>query len=133
MDATLSANLAPIAEPREDLTHALARRVLSVHRRHSRFKVRVDAFLGEWLNPEYFDQITPPPPSPMMVATAKAELMDHQTVDIFTPSLSTKSSGGDLWSGAASPRSSTDDIAFEEWSDGRDKLAAHSPKRDRAS
>ncbi|KAJ5917729.1 hypothetical protein N7454_010104 [Penicillium verhagenii] len=37
--------------------------------------VRVDAFLGEWLSPDYFDQITPPPGSDRMIALAKAELL----------------------------------------------------------
>ncbi|KAK1088661.1 hypothetical protein LTR48_001349 [Friedmanniomyces endolithicus] len=126
-----SPTLAPISEPRQDLAHAIARRVLSEHRRHGRFKLRVDAFLGEWLNPQYFEQITPPPPSAMMVATAKAELMQHETVDIFTPSLSTKSSGGDLWGGQT--RSGSRDDALEDWNDIHDTLAAPVPKRDRAS
>jgi hypothetical protein len=38
-------------------------------------RLRIDAFLGEWLSPDYFDQITPPPGSVMMVASAKAELL----------------------------------------------------------
>lgn len=37
--------------------------------------LRVDAFLGEWLSPDYFDQIVPPPASDRMVASAKAELL----------------------------------------------------------
>lgn len=37
--------------------------------------VRLDAFLGEWLSPEYFDLITPPPSSVMMLTSAKADLM----------------------------------------------------------
>ncbi|KAJ5138227.1 Histidine phosphatase superfamily clade-1 [Penicillium bovifimosum] len=37
--------------------------------------LRVDAFLGEWLSPDYYDQITPPPGSDRMVASAKAELL----------------------------------------------------------
>ncbi|KAJ6126531.1 hypothetical protein N7523_002143 [Penicillium sp. IBT 18751x] len=37
--------------------------------------LRVDAFLGEWLSPDYFDQIIPPPASERMVASAKAELL----------------------------------------------------------
>ncbi|KAJ5544458.1 hypothetical protein N7461_006762 [Penicillium sp. DV-2018c] len=37
--------------------------------------LRVDAFLGEWLSPDYYDQITPPPGSDRMVASAKAELI----------------------------------------------------------
>ncbi|KAH9864063.1 hypothetical protein J1614_009996 [Plenodomus biglobosus] len=37
--------------------------------------LRVDAFLGEWLSPDYYDDITPPPGSTMMVAGAKAGLL----------------------------------------------------------
>jgi hypothetical protein len=42
--------------------------------------VRIDAFLGEWLSPDYFEHITPPPDSTLMVAGAKADLLrkgDH--------------------------------------------------------
>ncbi|KAL3447193.1 hypothetical protein BJX65DRAFT_295851 [Aspergillus insuetus] len=37
--------------------------------------LRVDACLGEWLNPGYFENIIPPPKSERMVATAKTELL----------------------------------------------------------
>ncbi|KAL8948703.1 MAG: hypothetical protein Q9222_005136 [Ikaeria aurantiellina] len=37
-------------------------------------RLRLDAFLGEWLSPEYFDLITPPPSSVMMLVGAKNEL-----------------------------------------------------------
>lgn len=37
--------------------------------------LRVDACLGEWLTPGYFDEITPPPSSDRMVMAAKAELL----------------------------------------------------------
>jgi hypothetical protein len=40
--------------------------------------IRVDAFLGEWLSPDYFEQITPPPSSIMMVAGAKADLLRRE-------------------------------------------------------
>lgn len=40
--------------------------------------VRVDAFLGEWLSPDYFELITPPPSSIMMVAGAKADLLRRE-------------------------------------------------------
>lgn len=40
--------------------------------------IRVDAFLGEWLTPDYFELITPPPSSPMMVAGAKADLLRRE-------------------------------------------------------
>jgi hypothetical protein len=38
----------------------------------------VDAFLGEWLTPDYFELITPPPGSVMMVAGAKADLLRRE-------------------------------------------------------
>lgn len=37
--------------------------------------LRIDACLGEWLSPDYYDFTTSPPPSNMMVALAKAELL----------------------------------------------------------
>ncbi|KAI9762899.1 MAG: hypothetical protein M1840_001132 [Geoglossum simile] len=37
--------------------------------------VRVDAFLGEWLSPDYYETIIPPPSSVTMVERAKAELL----------------------------------------------------------
>ncbi|KAI1358071.1 hypothetical protein F5Y08DRAFT_322675 [Xylaria arbuscula] len=37
--------------------------------------LRLDPFLGEWLSPDYFEHITPPPKSALMLATAKAELL----------------------------------------------------------
>ncbi|KAJ4381893.1 hypothetical protein N0V86_003262 [Didymella sp. IMI 355093] len=37
--------------------------------------LRVDAFLGEWLSPDYYEDITPPPNSTLMVAGAKADLL----------------------------------------------------------
>lgn len=38
-------------------------------------KLRLDAFLGEWFSPEYYEQITHPPSSILMLASAKAELL----------------------------------------------------------
>lgn len=37
--------------------------------------LRLDAFLGEWLTPSYFELITPPPGSSLMLAGAKANLL----------------------------------------------------------
>lgn len=37
--------------------------------------LRLDAFLGEWLTPGYFELITPPPGSGLMLAGAKANLL----------------------------------------------------------
>ena len=41
----------------------------------ARAMLRLDAFLGEWLSPDYYENITPPPGSKMMVAGAKADLL----------------------------------------------------------
>lgn len=49
--------------------------------------LRVDAFLGEWLSPDYFDKITPPPGSKMMLAGAKGDLLrDEDSVDTVASS-----------------------------------------------
>lgn len=41
--------------------------------------LRTDAFLGEWLSPSYFEDITHPPDSVMMVAGAKASLLREKS------------------------------------------------------
>jgi len=48
--------------------------------------MRVDAFLGEWLTPGYFESITPPPNSTMMVASAKSHLLRREQLEVFKPS-----------------------------------------------
>ncbi|KAI1800378.1 hypothetical protein F4811DRAFT_33582 [Daldinia bambusicola] len=45
--------------------------------------LRLDAFLGEWLSPDYFEHITPPPRSSLMLATAKAELLRHENYNDY--------------------------------------------------
>lgn len=40
--------------------------------------MRIDAFLGEWLSPSYFEDITHPPDSLMMLAAAKATLFEEK-------------------------------------------------------
>ena len=37
--------------------------------------LRVDAWLGEWLTPDYFTEVSPPPEMPLLAATSKADLM----------------------------------------------------------
>ncbi|KAK5126015.1 hypothetical protein LTR85_011370 [Meristemomyces frigidus] len=123
-----SPNLAPIAEPKHDFAHAIARRALHEHKRHRKAKMRVDAFLGEWLNPSYFDHITPPPPSAMMVATAKAELMQNEAVDIFTPTISNKASNSSLWGGANGQRQPSRESTGDDFSDLQEALHAPSPR-----
>lgn len=55
--------------------------------------LRVDAFLGEWLSPEYFDKITPPPESKLMVASSKADLL-HSGDSVNMTHTSNRSSSG---------------------------------------
>ncbi|EME82925.1 uncharacterized protein MYCFIDRAFT_97066, partial [Pseudocercospora fijiensis CIRAD86] len=123
--------LTPISEPKHDLAHQLAKRSLHEHKRHRKAKIRVDAFLGEWLNPQYFDQITPPPPSAMMVAAAKAELMQNDNIDLFTPSatLSNKSSNNSLWTRPNTSREST----LDDWSNITDSLRASVGRKSRSN
>jgi broad specificity phosphatase PhoE len=45
--------------------------------------LRLDAFLGEWLSPSYFEKITPPPESVMMIAGAKAELLRREAFENY--------------------------------------------------
>ncbi|TPX15932.1 uncharacterized protein E0L32_000266 [Thyridium curvatum] len=45
--------------------------------------LRLDAFLGEWLSPSYFELITPPPGSVMMIASAKAELLRRENYNSY--------------------------------------------------
>lgn len=47
--------------------------------------LRVDAFLGEWLTPEYYEDIQHPPESPLMVASAKAALLRQEPIDVLQP------------------------------------------------
>lgn len=39
--------------------------------------LRLDAWLGEWLTPDYFDHIQPPPPMPTMVRDAEESLLER--------------------------------------------------------
>ncbi|KAL1859867.1 hypothetical protein Plec18170_001813 [Paecilomyces lecythidis] len=72
-----------------------------------RILLRVDAFLGEWLSPDYYDQIMPPPNSILMVTGAKAELLrrgeDIPRHDGHTKSISGHFPGG--WGSSSTPMS----------------------------
>ncbi|KAL2164794.1 hypothetical protein VTH06DRAFT_90 [Thermothelomyces fergusii] len=64
--------------------------------------LRLDAFLGEWLSPSYFEFITPPPESVMMLASAKADLLrredyTHHLTHSHSVSHHHSSSHGQLW------------------------------------
>ncbi|KAL2143611.1 hypothetical protein VTI28DRAFT_10196 [Corynascus sepedonium] len=70
--------------------------------------LRLDAFLGEWLSPSYFEFITPPPESVMMLASAKADLLRREDYTHFPSFVSHthSSSQGQLWSPLSRERSS---------------------------
>lgn len=129
-----SPNLAPISEPKQDFAHEIARRVLAEQQQlpNPKSKLRVDAFLGEWLNPQYYENITPPPPSALMVATAKGQLMQNEHIDVYTPTVSSKSSTSNLWGGGGGKNAGTQGAA-DDWSHVRDALPAPSARRDRAT
>lgn len=70
--------------------------------------LRLDAFLGEWLSPDYFDKITPPPGSKLMVAGAKADLLRRgDPINTVHPSKGLVSSQG-LWASNATSNSKAD-------------------------
>jgi broad specificity phosphatase PhoE len=126
--------LAPISEPKQDFAHEIARKMLAEQQQlpSPKSKLRVDAFLGEWLNPQYYEHITPPPPSALMVATAKGELMRNEHIDVYTPTISSKSSTSNLWGGGGGKTTGTQDAA-DDWSHVREALPAPTARRDRAS
>ena len=108
-DAVVS-NLSELIVPREmPQTHA-----------QFQFKstlLRLDSFLGEWLSPEYFEMITPPPGQGLMLAAAKAELLRRADYSAYTtdtvprPAPQPRTSSGSLWqSPVASPASSDSDF-----------------------
>jgi hypothetical protein len=129
-----SPNLAPISEPKQDFAHEIARKVLAEQQQlpNPKSKLRVDAFLGEWLNPQYYENITPPPPSALMVATAKGQLMQNEHIDVYTPTISSKSSTSNLWGGGGSKNAGAQSAA-DDWSHVRDALPAPTASRDRAT
>lgn len=61
--------------------------------------LRLDSFLGEWLSPDYFEHITPPPRSTLMLATAKAELLRRENYNEFPHfhARHTPTGSGHLW------------------------------------
>lgn len=61
-------NFQPLADPSLEVFSRLSKGP-------EKILLRIDAFLGEWLSPDYFEDITPPPNSTMMVASAKSDLL----------------------------------------------------------
>lgn len=78
--------------------------------------LRLDAFLGEWLTPGYFELITPPPGSSLMLASAKANLLrkeDYSSNPNFA-SYNNAAPGAQTWAqppAPITPVSSLDNVA----------------------
>ncbi|KAK4199994.1 hypothetical protein QBC40DRAFT_77153 [Triangularia verruculosa] len=77
--------------------------------------LRLDAFLGEWLSPTYFELITPPPESVMMLASAKSELLRREDYSHSPPfgGHHHANSRGHLWNptGRPAPASPSDEVS----------------------
>ena len=95
-------------------------------------QLRLDAFLGEWLSPDYYESITPPPDSILMLAGAKAELLHRsQHVDFPDDALKVVSDKGNFPGGWGSGHSQPTE--FGDSAIGLAGLSLRSPTRDRAS
>ncbi|KAI9642379.1 hypothetical protein NHQ30_009183 [Ciborinia camelliae] len=75
--STDSPRLAPLLET-TTITPSSSSKIIGQTDNIRKSIIRVDAFLGEWLAPDYFEHITPPPSSIMMVAGAKADLLRRE-------------------------------------------------------
>ena len=86
------AHLAAIYEPDEDALNTASSGDKS-GTGIKKAELRIDAFLGEWLSPDYYEAITPPPSSVLMIAAAKADLLRRgENVDTSHNSLNQLSS-----------------------------------------
>ncbi|KND93003.1 hypothetical protein TOPH_02380 [Tolypocladium ophioglossoides CBS 100239] len=61
--------------------------------------LRLDSFLGEWLSPEYFEMITPPPGPALMLGGAKADLLRREDYSAYAGAIPPEkpASSGSLW------------------------------------
>lgn len=129
--ATGSPRLTPIPEPASKVGG-------KPHEQPENIKkstVRVDAFLGEWLSPDYFEQITPPPSSIMMVAGAKADLLRREEYSnlIHVRDTNSASSNQGFPGGWGSPVVVAEKDKDEGALAGLSSLGAALPRRDRTN
>lgn len=111
MDHRHSPFLSAILEPRDNETET-SQKPLPKLTGTSKACLRMDAFLGEWLSPDYFEEITPPPDSVMMLASAKADLLRQgEHVEILQSSDRSTSSRGNFPGGWGSGSSTASDSA----------------------
>ncbi|KAL2060855.1 hypothetical protein VTL71DRAFT_8907 [Oculimacula yallundae] len=128
--ATGSPSLAPIPEP---VASKLNGKPNEQQENIKKATLRVDAFLGEWLSPDYFEHITPPPGSVMMVAGAKADLLrkeDYSKLShVQEPSTASVGFPGGWGSPVVKAEKNDDDGALSNLS----SLGQALPRRDRTS
>ena len=129
--------LSAIPEPDDEDDEVLKSGTRKKSKGITKARLRIDAFLGEWLSPDYFEAITPPPSSVLMVAGAKADLLRRgDLVDSINDPAKTSSVQGNFPGGWASPKSHPDSGATSE-DDGfltdLSSLTIEGAKRDRAS
>jgi len=94
--------LSAIPEPDDDSTspsHKPRRKPRGIEK----VRLRLDAFLGEWLSPDYYESITPPPDSVMMIAGAKADLLRHENISSSEDSNRSVSTHGHFPGGWGNP------------------------------
>jgi hypothetical protein len=122
--------------PSKQPTSTPSKPISSFSRKNKAAELRIDAFLGEWLSPDYFENITPPPSSVMMVASAKAELLrPGETIEGSNPGRSMQGNFPGGWSVDWSPADSSGDEAAEDKSGLADmaSLGQALPNRARSS
>lgn len=99
-----------------------------------RILLRVDAFLGEWLSPDYYEDITPPPNSTMMVAGAKADLLrrgDH--IQEMASATSSKGHFPGGWARKDAPSNNKGQSTENKTTMATSSLAQAAPFRERSS
>ncbi|CCC06762.1 hypothetical protein SMACR_00793 [Sordaria macrospora] len=101
--------------------------------------LRLDAFLGEWLSPGYYEFISPPPESVMMLASAKADLLRREDYSSYPNFNAYNHSNlqGQLWSPTAvrthSPLSPTISSVDPLEKDDLSSVASSLPRSESAS
>lgn len=117
--------LEPLADPKTNM-------VAKPPTGPAKILLRIDAFLGEWLSPDYYEDITPPPNSTLMVAGAKADLLRRgDYIQEMSTAKSTKGffPGGWVGKGISIAGPQGDSVTPPA----KSALASVSPLRERAS
>ena len=88
MDHLNSPRLSAISEPEDESGDQPPQDDTHNPRKRPKPHLRVDAFLGEWLSPGYYEDITHPPDSRLMVAAAKANLLHEKNYSAIKQNVS---------------------------------------------